>query len=112
MNYNYITKDEVLKITNEYYISYYCKNDICSLTDYNYIKSYIEIPDNNGNLIKYISDTCAYKHIQSKKCYTVKCNKDIECLSNKCYKNHCMFNNETEIIHCNDIYIKPIIIKK
>jgi len=34
-----ITLEEVLKITNEYYQSYYCKNDICAKTTYDYSKS-------------------------------------------------------------------------
>jgi len=111
MDKNILTKEEVIKITNEYYISYYCKNDICVLTDYNYANDYIEFPDNNGNLIKYISNTCSYNNIETDNCYSINCNNDKDCLSNKCYKSHCMFNNETEIIHCDDIYIKPTILK-
>jgi len=33
-------------------------------------------------------------------------------LSNKCYNNYCLFNNETLIIHCDNIYIKPTLYKK
>jgi len=36
-----------------------------------------------------------------------KCTKDIEWFSNKCYNNYCIFNNETNIIHCDDIYTFP-----
>jgi len=36
MNENILSKEEVLKITNKYYISYYCKDDICVLSDYDY----------------------------------------------------------------------------
>jgi len=111
MDNNYSTKEEVLKITNKYYISYYCKNNTCVLTDYNYANNYIEFPDKNGNLIKYISETCSYNVIESDNCYTINCKNDNDCLYNKCYKNHCMFNNETDIIHCDDIYIKPTILK-
>jgi len=107
---NNISINEVLNITNEYYISYYCKNNICVLTSYNYINSYIEIPDKKDNLIKYITDTCNYDDIIINKChYITKCNSDNECLSNKCYKNHCMFNNETQIIRCDNIYMGPTL---
>ena len=58
-----ISKQEVLNITNEYYISYYCKNDICKFLDYNYSKSIINFPDEDGNLNEYIIDTCTYDSI-------------------------------------------------
>jgi len=34
-----------------------------------------------------------------------KCTTDSECLSNKCSNNYCVFNEETPIIHCDNIYI-------
>jgi len=37
--------------------------------------------------------------------YSLKCNNDTECLSNKYYENHCVYNDETPIIHCSDIYL-------
>jgi len=49
-----ISKDEVLKIIDEFYISFYCKDDICVSTKNDYSEPYIEIPDKNGNKIKYI----------------------------------------------------------
>jgi len=38
------------------------------------------------------------------------CNKDSECLSNKCYNNHCCFNNENEIEHCDNIYSNSLFL--
>jgi len=32
-------------------------------TDYNYLNKFIEIPNNKGELIKYITDTCRYDNI-------------------------------------------------
>ena len=106
MSQNILNKEEVLKITNEYYISYHCKNDICVLTNYDYSTHIINIPDEYGNIIEYITDTCNYNDIQLNKC-TIKnfCNNDKECLSNKCYNNICIFNNETQIVHYYNIYI-------
>jgi len=107
-----LSKEEVLKITNRYYISYHCRNDICILTDNDYCTHIVEFPDENGNLIEYITDTCNYSDIQLNKCNDVtSCNNDKECLSNKCYKNICMFNNETQIIHCDNIYTKPTLFR-
>jgi len=101
---NNISINEVLNITNEYYISYYCKDNICILSDYNYSNDYIYFPEKDGNMKEYIVDICTKETLGN--CIT-KCTKDIECFSNKCYKNYCIFNNETNIVHCDDIYIIP-----
>jgi len=106
---NNISINEVLNITNEYYISYYCKDNICILSDYNYSNDYIYFPEKDGNMKEYIVDICTKETLGN--CIT-KCTKDIECFSNKCYKNYCIFNNETKlhttsIVHCDDIYITP-----
>ncbi|ORX33469.1 hypothetical protein BCR36DRAFT_412123 [Piromyces finnis] len=116
-----LTKKEVLNITNEYYISFYCKNDICVLVHNEYFDRVIEIPNENGTMIKYITYTCSYDNIISGKCsdktcddygnYTYNtCKNDSECLSNKCFNNFCMFNEENPIDHCDDVYIKPFYI--
>ncbi|OUM56997.1 hypothetical protein PIROE2DRAFT_18158, partial [Piromyces sp. E2] len=107
------SKDEVLKIKNVYYISYFCKNDTCVYTYYDYRDSIIEIPDENGNMIKYITDTRTYDYINSLDSACIeKCNKDSQCLSNKCYHNCCMFNDETPVVHCDDIYIPPYFFRE
>jgi len=105
-----ISKDEVLNITMRTYISFYCKNDICSETYHNYIDHFIEIPDENGNSIKYITDTCTYEKVISNDCESENCTSDSQCLSNKCIYNHCVFNEETPIVHCDDIYTPPSFI--
>ena len=96
-----MNKDEVLKLTDEFYISFYCKDDICVSTNYDYSETFIELPDKNGNKIKYIVDTCNQNNLQE--CNTF-CTTDSQCLSNKCFKNKCIFNNETPVVHCDDIY--------
>ncbi|ORX81614.1 hypothetical protein BCR32DRAFT_279613 [Anaeromyces robustus] len=104
-NTRILSKEEVLKIRNKYYISYYCKDDICVPSSYNYMGKTIEIPNKNGTLIKYITNTCRYEEIKTNNCNSnILCNNDFECLSNKCFNNYCVFNDETPIIHCDDIY--------
>jgi len=106
-----LSKDEVLKITNEYYISFFCKNDICVSVD-GYERT-IEIPDENGNLIKYISNTCTYDDIKSNKCiFMEKCKTDSQCLSNKCFDKYCVFNDETPVVHCDNIYTRATLFKE
>jgi len=39
-----LSKNEILKITDEYYLSFYCKNDTCVSIYYDYKNPYIEIP--------------------------------------------------------------------
>jgi len=108
-----ISKEDVLKIKDEYHIRFYCKDDICVHVEREYDNYFIEFPDINGNVTNYIVYTCTYNDIELNYCnsikmingenYSVECNNDSECLSNKCYKNHCMYNNETPIVHCDDI---------
>jgi len=74
----------------------------------------MEFPNINGNTTTYIVYTCTYDNIEFNRCYndtyignkkySFEYNNDLECLSNKCYKNNCMFNDETPIVHCDDIY--------
>jgi len=40
------------------------------------------------------------------KCSSI-CKNDSDCLSNKCVNNFCVFNDETPIEHCDDIYTEP-----
>jgi len=108
------SKEEVLKLKNQFNTEYYCKNDICTLVKSFYNRFFIDIPEINGNNTKYIVYTCEYEDIKLNKCFDYKyidnikyylnCNNDSECLSNKCYKSHCVYNNETSIDHCIDIY--------
>ena len=52
MTYNdipkYLTKDEVVKIKNVFFIAFYCKDNLCVKTDNGYIENFVEFPDENG----------------------------------------------------------------
>eukprot|EP00833_Pecoramyces_ruminatium_P014520 jgi/Orpsp1_1/1188552/evm.model.d7180000065679.1 len=108
------SKSDVLKQTDILFTSYYCKNDVCVLVDYEYKKPFIEIPDENGNVTLYNTYTCTYDKAKSGNCIStiyigdlslsVECTADSQCLSNKCIDNYCVFNDETPIVHCDDIY--------
>jgi hypothetical protein len=109
-----LSKEDVLKITDEYYINFYCKNDTCVAVDKIFNNPFVEIPDKKGNIITYITYTCTYDNIKSGKCpkeicgygscTSIKCTTDSQCLSNKCIDNFCVFNKETPIVHCDNIY--------
>jgi len=121
-----LKKNELLELKDEYYVAYYCKDDICVKADYEYRKIFIEFPDKNGNiklyniytsindnakLNKYSNVTCnIYDNIRY--CVSYECTTDSECLSNKCINNYCVFNEETPLVHCDDIYIQPSLFKK
>jgi len=55
-------------------------------------------------MIEFNANICAKETIGN--CIT-NCTKNIECFSNKYYNNYCIFNNETNIVHCDDIYKTP-----
>ena len=108
-----LSKDEVLKIKNEYFLSFFCKNDTCVSTSYDYGDYIIEIPDGNGNMIKYITETCTYDELKTYNSGCInKCTSDSQCLSNKCSRNCCVFNDETPVVHCDDIYTPPLYFKE
>jgi len=112
---NIKSKNEILKNKNVYYVSYYCRNDTCIYVDNTYDKNFIEFPDEYGNINLYITKTLSYNTIKynnistvascnSNKCVLYSCTANSECLSNKCFNNFCVFNDETPIVHCDDIY--------
>jgi len=112
---NIKSKNEILKTKNIYYVSYYCRNDTCVSVDNKYNKNFIEFPDEYGNINLYITKTLSYNAIKynnvstvdtcsSNKCILYSCSANSECLSNKCFNNLCVFNDETPIVHCDDIF--------
>jgi len=104
-----VSKKELLKSKYEGGTdsSYYCKNDTCVYTDFNYKDHLIVFPKENGGSIKYITDTCTYDKIKSNECKGEKCMEDSQCLSNKCIDNYCAFNDdETPVVRCDKIYQK------
>jgi len=111
-----LQKEKVLKLKNVVNTSYYCKDDICIEVDTQYGKYFIEFPNSNGDITLYNIHICSYDNINIDKCTRgfcendmclyLTCNSDIECLSNKCFKNYCVFNENNPVVHCDDIYNK------
>jgi len=64
---------------------------------------------------KYITETCPRDKIGTEMCNTeiyydgnifyTNCTSNSDCLSNKCLKSVCVFNDENPIVHCDDIYL-------
>jgi len=131
-----MTKDEVLKIDTSKYknigfnninecpdysydfwerdrcgFSFYCKDDNCASVSFAN-ETTIEIPNKEGEIIKYITDTCSLAKIDSGDCESEKCTIDSQCLSNKCIKNHCAFNEDNPIVYCEDAYEYHSLIAK
>ncbi|KAG4096893.1 hypothetical protein H8356DRAFT_942043 [Neocallimastix lanati (nom. inval.)] len=85
---------------------------------FDYIESVIKIPNENRNLVSYIVATCRYDKavIEEWENYTRSvdgveyisiCRNDSECLSNKCFDNYCIFNEEVPIVSSNMCCSKP-----
>jgi len=110
-----LNKTEVLKLKNKYYTHYYCKNDICVELGYDYLSENVEIPDEKGTIKRYISKSYSYEELKSvwrtviglgpDVYFSLNCTSDSQCLTNKCYNNYCVFNEENPIEFCTNIYI-------
>jgi len=79
---------------------YYCKDDICVSTSGRNDLATIVIPNKGGQNITYITDTCSSNDIDLDLCSSKECTADSQCLSNKCVKGHCSFNEANPIVHC------------
>ncbi|KAG4095489.1 hypothetical protein H8356DRAFT_1427093 [Neocallimastix lanati (nom. inval.)] len=111
----YLTKDEVLKLKNAVFVAFYCKDNLCAKTKHSYTDFFVEFPDENGRMKKYITETCPRDKIGTKMCNTeiyydgnlfyTNCTSNSDCLSNKCLKSVCVFNDDNPIVHCDDIYL-------
>lgn len=111
----YLTKDEVLKLKNAVFVAFYCKDNLCAKTKHSYTDFFAEFPDENGKMKKYITETCPHDQFESGECNTeiyydgnifyTNCTSNSDCLSNKCLKSVCVFNDENPIVHCDDIYL-------
>jgi len=99
-----LTKNEVLNKNN--YGQYYCKGEICVSSDNRIELGTIIIPNNEGKNVTYITDTCSMTDIDLDLCDSKDCTADSECLSNKCVKGHCSYNEATPIVHCQ--YVRTV----
>ncbi|OUM60307.1 hypothetical protein PIROE2DRAFT_13964 [Piromyces sp. E2] len=99
------TKEEVLKLKD--YNKYYCKDNIC-VSSYEYRTDYetVIIPDNQGRNVTYITDSCSTRDIDIGACNSKECANDSQCLSNKCIKGHCAYNEANPIVECQ--YVRTV----
>jgi len=101
-----LTKKEVLKLKGYGQSQYYCKDDICVPSDNRVELGTIIIPNNEGKNVTYITDTCSMTDIDLDLCDSKDCTADSECLSNKCVKGHCSYNEANPIVHCQ--YVRTV----
>ena len=130
---NVLKKNDILGIKDTFYYSYFCKNGFCTQVDIDYLKPLVEIPDEKGNLKRYIQKSCNYNKLHkcpsgvvrgssnctstnrqtngqiNENCYTdiyisFRCNSDSQCLTNKCIDGYCIFNDKDPCEFCTDIY--------
>jgi uncharacterized membrane protein YuzA (DUF378 family) len=84
----------------------YCKDDICVPCSNHIDLGTVIIPNKEGVNVTYISDTCSSKDIDLNLCSSKNCTSDSECLSNKCIKGHCSFNEANPIVQC--LYVRTV----
>lgn len=64
----------------------------------------MDIPDKNGNITRYSTNICTIETVKSNEhFFCPKRSSDSKCLSNKCFENYCVYNEETPIVNCTDI---------
>lgn len=89
-----------MKITNNHYLRYYCKNGICVIVSH-YLPYFVNIPDEKGNIKWYISKAYTYDNLKLGEYETVKydgnndylsykCCSNSQCLTNKCIDGVCI----------------------
>lgn len=110
-----LPQGEVRKIKDQFNLSFYCKYGICVVVNSNYSDRFVDIPDPTGNIRHYIAYTCTYDEIKKNACpsteningksVSLECKNNKDCLSDKCVDNHCVFNDEAPMEHCDDIYV-------
>ena len=63
-------------------------------------------------MVKYISEFHRYENESETLRCVEHCTTDSQCLSNKCFDKCCVFNDETPVVHCDDIYSPPMYFKR
>ena len=117
-----VIKDDSQKFTGTCSLghSYLCKDNVCVCIEEIYNKPFIEFPDKDNYIHKYILIPFApfYKnvisqYIKSNKNETIHvstdCKTDTQCFSNKCINNTCTFNIEANIERCDVLYTHPTV---
>ncbi|KAG4102141.1 hypothetical protein H8356DRAFT_1421318 [Neocallimastix lanati (nom. inval.)] len=93
-----------IELKNVFDTSFYCRDNLCAKIHHSYEVFFVEFPDENEKKKKkYIAKTCPRDEFESEK----------YCLSNKCLKSVCVFNDENPIARCDRdlIYIAVKTIK-
>ncbi|KAG4099543.1 hypothetical protein H8356DRAFT_1423580 [Neocallimastix lanati (nom. inval.)] len=102
-----INKQDLLNVRNEYPIGYYCKKDICIKADLDYIILYI-VQTYSYEYVKlgYYDDKVRKTYIENTThVIYITCSQDSVFLSNKCFNNYCVFNEENPFVRCYNIYL-------
>ncbi|ORX50355.1 hypothetical protein BCR36DRAFT_412379 [Piromyces finnis] len=98
----------------------YCKDDVCVCINDGDIKPFIELPDKNGYIHKYIliPYTSGHRNIISEFIesnnninihVSTNCTTDSQCFLNKCIENTCEHNIKANVERCDIVYTKPSI---
>jgi len=110
-----LSKSEVLRLKNKFYDSYYYKNKICVRVDSQSLPLFVEIPDEYHIIRRYICKSFSYNDFKLGNYFTIthafkrdyvsnNCTSDIQCLTNKCMNNICIFNEESPTEFCTNVY--------
>jgi len=92
----------------------FCKGDVCVCMYESVIKPFIELPDQNNHIRKYILVPYAnyykdfmYEYNNNETVYiSLKCSNDYQCFSNKCVDNICTYNENSDATRCDRIYTR------
>ncbi|ORX80872.1 hypothetical protein BCR32DRAFT_280171 [Anaeromyces robustus] len=92
----------------------FCKDNVCVCMKESMIKPFIELPDQNGHIHKYILvpyssyfESFIYEYNNNETIYvSLECKNDAQCFSNKCFNNTCTYNKNSDVIRCDRIYTK------
>jgi len=95
-----------------YIIQFIVKNNVCTCIRENKIKPFIELPDPNGNIYRYIlvpyadiSKNFNYEYKNKTIYISLECKNNFQCFSNKCVNNTCTYNTDSDVSRCDNIYI-------
>ncbi|ORX65994.1 hypothetical protein BCR32DRAFT_272679 [Anaeromyces robustus] len=96
-------------------IAIFCKDNVCVPVSIGYVKPFIELPDRNGHIHRYILTPYAsdYNHFYYNKNETfnvsVDCKTDDQCFSDNCVNNMCTYNANSDVERCDIVYTRPTI---
>jgi len=100
--------------------SVYCKDNVCVCVNSSYITPFIELPDKNGYIHRYILIPYGYSYDEVISSYinsnnnktihvSTDCKTDNQCFSNKCFNSTCTYNINANVERCDMLYTKPTL---